>query len=129
MDTMTVSSGLQAGAVHAVQASASASGQTLGQAAGRVGQEFALQIPNAHLWSPDDPFLYDLEVTLTSSGGDQQVGSCYHEQWFHKNGTDSAAGKESRMVASTYMPRQALQALCDMCMCCHSHTHGQYYSQ
>lgn len=47
-----------------------------GQAAGRVGQEFVLQIPNAHLWSPDDPFLYDLEVTLTGSGGDQQVGSC-----------------------------------------------------
>ncbi len=52
---------------------ASASGQLQGQASGTVGQDFVLQIPNARLWSPDDPFLYDLEVVLISNAGDQQV--------------------------------------------------------
>lgn len=56
-----------------MQVTASASGQLQGQASGTVGQDFALQIPNAHLWSPDDPFLYDLEVVLISNTGDQQV--------------------------------------------------------
>lgn len=32
--------------------------------AGAPGQPHTLKIPNARLWSPDDPFLYDLEVTL-----------------------------------------------------------------
>ncbi|MBL9134704.1 MAG: DUF4965 domain-containing protein [Verrucomicrobiales bacterium] len=27
-----------------------------------------LKVPNARLWSPDDPFLYDLRVTLTEGG-------------------------------------------------------------
>jgi glycosyl hydrolase family 2 len=30
-----------------------------------------VQVPDAHLWSPDDPFLYELEVTLLD--GDQEV--------------------------------------------------------
>jgi hypothetical protein len=28
------------------------------------GKEIAVPVPNAHLWSPDDPFLYSLELTL-----------------------------------------------------------------
>ncbi|DBB10511.1 hypothetical protein WJX82_011175 [Trebouxia sp. C0006] len=54
------------------QVTASASGQVQGQASGTVGQDFVLQISNSHLWSPDDPFLYDLEVVLVSNTGDQQ---------------------------------------------------------
>ena len=50
-----------------LQVTASASGQPVGQASGHVGQETVLQIPNARLWSPDDPFLYDLQVSLVSA--------------------------------------------------------------
>ena len=35
------------------------------------GRPLVVQVPDAHLWSPDDPFLYELEVTLRD--GDQEV--------------------------------------------------------
>ena len=31
---------------------------------GPANAELVLNLPNPHLWSPDDPFLYDLKVTL-----------------------------------------------------------------
>ena len=34
-----------------------------------------IPIPNAHLWTPDDPFLYDLTVTLTGDDGTDTVQS------------------------------------------------------
>jgi hypothetical protein len=40
----------------------------LSRGSGPVDAEISLPVPNARLWSPDDPFLYDLDVTLT--GGD-----------------------------------------------------------
>ncbi|KAL3141486.1 hypothetical protein ABBQ32_005048 [Trebouxia sp. C0010 RCD-2024] len=46
------------------QVVASASGQCVGQASGKVGQDIVLQIHNLKLWSPDRPFLYDLEVSV-----------------------------------------------------------------
>jgi len=52
---------------------ASAGGQPQGEASGSVGQEFVLQLPHARLWSPDAPFLYDLEVALVASNGGQAV--------------------------------------------------------
>lgn len=35
----------------------------IGATNGAAGQELAVRIPNAKLWSPDSPFLYDLKVT------------------------------------------------------------------
>lgn len=49
------------------QVVASAAGQCIGEASGQVGHQIVLQIPDARLWSPDDPFLYDLEVSLVSA--------------------------------------------------------------
>lgn len=49
---------------HAIAAVASAGGAAVAQAAGKPGREFSLPINNPRLWSPDDPFLYDLTVTL-----------------------------------------------------------------
>ncbi|MFD4547817.1 PA14 domain-containing protein [Streptomyces sp. NPDC058466] len=42
-------------------------------ATGRTGQSLTLKIAAPHLWSPDDPFLYDLEVTV----GADRVGSYF----------------------------------------------------
>ena len=51
-----------------VEATAFAEGREVASAVGSRGGEFKLSIPNAKLWSPDSPFLYDLKVTLKRDG-------------------------------------------------------------
>ena len=34
----------------------------------KPGEETSINIPNPKLWTPDDPFLYDLDITLASKG-------------------------------------------------------------
>lgn len=54
----------------------STGGTTVGTATGPVGTEFSVAVPNAHRWSPDDPFLYDVRADLTSGGATvDSVGS------------------------------------------------------
>jgi beta-galactosidase/beta-glucuronidase len=48
-----------------VEAIALAGDGEVSHASASGGQQFALAIPNAKLWSPDDPFLYGLKVTLS----------------------------------------------------------------
>ncbi|RIX50796.1 DUF1349 domain-containing protein [Paenibacillus nanensis] len=55
--------GAQAGG-YTVEAVVSAGGETIGSATGEPGKEIRVAIPDARLWSPDDPFLYDLKVYL-----------------------------------------------------------------
>ena len=43
-------------------------GRALAQASGAAGTELPLPIPRAHLWTPGDPHLYDLSVTLKRNG-------------------------------------------------------------
>jgi hypothetical protein len=47
-----------------VEAVASTQGRVVGRAEGAIGGDLRLTVPNAHPWSPDDPFLYDLRVSL-----------------------------------------------------------------
>jgi hypothetical protein len=47
-----------------VEAIALADGKEVARARGRPDAELTLPIKDAHLWSPDDPFLYDLKVTM-----------------------------------------------------------------
>ena len=42
--------------------------QEVGRAMACLGEEFQIAIPKAKLWSPDDPFLYNLKVTLLKKG-------------------------------------------------------------
>lgn len=56
---------------YTVQATASANGEEVGQSNGSLGEELDISIPNTKLWSPENPFLYDLTVTLLRNG--QQV--------------------------------------------------------
>ena len=43
-------------------------GNTISAAKAAAGQEVLLPVPSAKLWSPETPFLYDMEVTLTRGG-------------------------------------------------------------
>ena len=43
-------------------------GKCVSEAAVSAGQEATLQVPDMKLWSPEDPFLYDLEVSLIRQG-------------------------------------------------------------
>ena len=63
-----VVTGRETGARHRVAAIASANGQEVGRAEGALDQELRIAVPNARLWSPNDPFLYDLRVTLMDEG-------------------------------------------------------------
>ena len=45
-----------------------ADGQTIAVASGLTGTAVALPVPDARLWSPEDPFLYDMKVKLVTGG-------------------------------------------------------------
>ncbi len=47
-------------------ATAVAGAQQVGTVEGPIDEPLTLAIPNPHPWSPDDPFLYDLRVRLSS---------------------------------------------------------------
>jgi beta-galactosidase/beta-glucuronidase len=49
---------------HAVRLTASAEGKTVSSATVRINRAGFLKVPNARLWSPADPFLYDLKAEL-----------------------------------------------------------------
>ncbi|BFU44105.1 LamG-like jellyroll fold domain-containing protein [Krasilnikovia sp. MM14-A1004] len=51
-----------------VRAVARAGGRVVGRASGAAGAPLAVPVPDARLWSPDSPFLYDLDVTLYDGG-------------------------------------------------------------
>jgi len=55
-----------AGDTDAVRLTASAGGKTIASTIIRANRKATLEIPNAHLWSPDDPYLYDLKAELVT---------------------------------------------------------------
>jgi len=48
----------------AMRLTASAGGKVIAQTIVRANRHATLKIPNAHLWSPEDPYLYDLKAEL-----------------------------------------------------------------
>ncbi|MCT2589938.1 AbfB domain-containing protein [Streptomyces sp. N2-109] len=42
--------------------------RVVGSATGAPGEPVRVPVPDPHLWSPDDPFLYDLDVALEQGG-------------------------------------------------------------
>ncbi|GIF13014.1 AbfB domain-containing protein [Actinoplanes teichomyceticus] len=53
---------------HSVLAEALSGGTVVGSATGGF-TEFTVPVPNPRLWSPDDPYLYDLRVSLRNASG------------------------------------------------------------
>jgi hypothetical protein len=51
-----------------VKVVALADGKEAGSVSGLANGDLVLSLSNPHLWRPDDPFLYDLKVTLEDSG-------------------------------------------------------------
>jgi len=52
-----------------ISATASANGKVVANSSGITGEKLSLNIDNPHLWSTDDPFLYDLNVQLKDIHG------------------------------------------------------------
>ncbi|MFG3233304.1 LamG-like jellyroll fold domain-containing protein [Streptomyces antibioticus] len=52
-------------------------GKVVGRVTGAAGRELRLPVAKQHLWSPDDPYLYDLDVTLTDGRSTDEVGSYF----------------------------------------------------
>ena len=62
VEVQSATEGAQARVVLSLQ------GNVVAQGTGAVGSPIVLDVPNAKLWSPTNPWLYDLEVTLFSGG-------------------------------------------------------------
>lgn len=71
VDGGLVTVSVQASGAASVEIKAMDQGVVVACQEGKVGQVMALTIPEAKLWSPDTPHLYDLKVTL--SQGDRPV--------------------------------------------------------
>ena len=56
-----------------IEAVVSVDGKEVGRVAGLPNAELVMGLPDAHPWSPDDPFLYDLKITLRD--GDKPLDS------------------------------------------------------
>jgi len=58
-----------------IQAKVSGGGFTTGWVAADAGREIILPVNNPRLWSPDSPFLYDLQLRITDVGGEKEYDS------------------------------------------------------
>jgi hypothetical protein len=50
---------------------------TVSETSGQAGQEISIPVPNAKLWSPDQPFLYDLALELTDGSSKDELRSYF----------------------------------------------------
>jgi len=60
-----------------VEAVATDGGKEVGKVSGKAGAELRLSVPDAKLWSPDTPHLYDLKVELLRGGKSVDAVSSY----------------------------------------------------
>ncbi len=68
IDGQTLRLTVEAGGAFPVAVTAKEGGKTVASAVGSTGAEIKLAMPNPHLWSPDDPHLYQLAVETMTRG-------------------------------------------------------------
>ncbi|CAM3534654.1 LamG-like jellyroll fold domain-containing protein [Kibdelosporangium persicum] len=54
-----------------------AKGKQVGEVSGPANTKLTLPVPNAHLWTPDDPYLYKLDVTLANGSSRDNLKSYF----------------------------------------------------
>ena len=74
LDLIVRAAGTSTQGLHVV---VSGGGEHVASVDGFVGEIIYVPISGARLWSPEDPFLYDLRVTLTGPGGGDTVGGYF----------------------------------------------------
>ncbi len=52
-------------------------GKVVGRVSGAADKKLTLPVAKQHLWSPDDPYLYDLDVTLTDGRSSDRIRSYF----------------------------------------------------
>lgn len=60
-----------------VEIIALSSNREIARVTGAANREINLPLPSPHLWTPDDPFLYDLKVTLTDGSRVRDSATSY----------------------------------------------------
>jgi beta-galactosidase/beta-glucuronidase len=73
---LTVHTGGSAGGI-AVSATVKDAEKEIKTVRGAPDTELSIDLPNPKLWSPDHPFLYDLEITVTKNGATMDSVSSY----------------------------------------------------
>ena len=64
------------------KAEVTANGNPISSAHGKVGHKLKIDIPKPMLWSPDTPFLYDLEISLDGDSPHSMVTPEPTRTWF-----------------------------------------------
>ncbi|MFE1441399.1 LamG-like jellyroll fold domain-containing protein [Streptomyces sp. NPDC058739] len=70
---LTVESGRASARARVEAVARDTSGRVVGRVTGPANAELRLPVAEQHLWSPDDPYLYDLEVRLTDGRSADRV--------------------------------------------------------
>ncbi|MGW6273056.1 AbfB domain-containing protein [Streptomyces sp. NPDC055060] len=79
----------------------SSGGTTVGTATGAVGSQLTVRITDPHLWTPDDPFLYDVKAELLSgSTVSDSVGSYAGMRSISRGTVD---GKQRLLLNGTFV--------------------------
>lgn len=60
-----------------VRATARIHGRNVGSVTGPANRELRLPVSEIRPWTPDDPFLYDLDVEIVGAGGGDRVGGYF----------------------------------------------------
>lgn len=90
----------------AVRLTASSGGKVVASTILRGNRHASLPIPNARLWSPGDPFLYDLKAELITvrdpyAGEQDRDRSAYDARFTHAEATRYAAAQPTGSVRDT----------------------------